>query len=69
MKHKLWTVADVAEYTQMSRSWVYKKVAKGELPHVKIGSQTRFNPAAVAAYLGLADPYTEPRQPDLRVVR
>ena len=44
---QLWTVADVAEYLQMSRAWVYKAVAMKELAASRFGSRLRFNPAVV----------------------
>src|SRR4051812_3213132 len=46
----LWTVAEVATYLQVSRSWVYHQSECGLLPSLRIGGLLRFSPAAVRAY-------------------
>jgi excisionase family DNA binding protein len=38
----LLTVAEVARRLRVSRATVYKLVAKGKLPHVRIGNSIRF---------------------------
>jgi excisionase family DNA binding protein len=38
----LLTVADVARRLRVSKASVYKLVANGQLPHVRIGNQIRF---------------------------
>ncbi len=47
----LWTVVEVAAYLKVSKSWVYHRVAAGELPYLKIGNLVRFEPAAVRAFV------------------
>jgi excisionase family DNA binding protein len=47
----LLTVPEVAEMLGMSRDWVYKKSAAGELPHRKLGSVLRFVRADIEAWL------------------
>lgn len=42
-REALMTVADAAKYLRKSDSWVYKRVAEGRLPHIKIGSSVRFD--------------------------
>lgn len=46
----LWTVAEVAAYLRVSRSWVYHRAAAGLLPCLRIGALLRFEPDAIRAY-------------------
>ncbi len=48
---KLMTVDDLAEMLQMSKSWVYKAVAKGLLPFRNIGASVRFDRREIEAYI------------------
>jgi excisionase family DNA binding protein len=43
----LLTVADVARALRLSKATVYKLVAEGKLPHVRIGNAIRFVPGRV----------------------
>jgi len=40
----LLTVAEVARGLRVSRAMVYRLVAEGKLPHVRIGNAIRFTP-------------------------
>ncbi len=52
---RLWTVAQTAKYLQVSTSWVYRAVERGELPHLKLGGLVRFVPRDIRAHAeGLA---------------
>ncbi len=62
----LWTVADVASYLRLSRSWVYQASAAGTLPCIRIGSALRFTPAAVRAWVCGEGPRTNVRLPGCR---
>jgi excisionase family DNA binding protein len=46
----LWTVAEVAAYLRVSRSWVYHRSAAGLLPCLRVGALLRFEPDAIRAY-------------------
>ena len=46
----LWTVADVATYLRVSRSWVYHRSAAGMLPCLRVGALLRFEPDVIRAY-------------------
>ena len=54
---ELMTVADVAAFLKVSRSWVYEhtrsrdKASSARLPYVKIGKYVRFDPHLVRAFL------------------
>ncbi len=45
----LWTVDQVARFLQVSKSWVYKRHAAGELPGLRFGGHLRFEPGAMEA--------------------
>lgn len=47
----LWTVADVAGFLKVSKDWVYRRAASGDLPSRKVGSHLRFVRAEVTAWL------------------
>ena len=47
---RLWTVGEVADYLQASRSWVYHQAECGRLPSLRIGGLLRFSPVAVRTY-------------------
>lgn len=47
---RLWTVKEVQEYLQMSRSWVYREIEARRLPHTRIGGVVRFIPEQVRQY-------------------
>ena len=46
------TVAEAAQRLRVSRATVYKLVAEGQLPHVRIGNQIRFLSEAFAGGQG-----------------
>lgn len=47
----LWDVRSVAEYLNVSASWVYHAVGAGLLPHMKVGALVRFDPGEVRAWV------------------
>jgi len=48
---ELWTWREVARALKVSRSWVYAKAERGELPSLRVGGLLRFDPAAVRRHL------------------
>lgn len=54
LPEQLLTVHDVARFARCSKSWVYKQVEAGLLPHIRIGSMIRFDMAAVKAFFAAA---------------
>lgn len=48
---KLMTVEQVAAVLQVRPSWVYGKVATGEIPYVRVGRYVRFRIEEVMAWL------------------
>jgi len=51
-KHLL-TVGALADRLGVSRATVYKLVAKGELPHVRVSNAIRVAPAHLEAFLAV----------------
>jgi excisionase family DNA binding protein len=47
----VWTVEEVATFLKVSKDWVYRRAASGELPSRKVGSHLRFVRAEVLAWL------------------
>ncbi len=47
----LWTVAEVAAYLRVSKSWVYHRLESGLLPHIRVGALVRFYPDAIREYV------------------
>jgi len=51
VREPLLTVAEVAGHLQVRQSWVYGKVAVGEMPHVRVGRYLRFRLSEVIAWV------------------
>jgi excisionase family DNA binding protein len=47
----LWTVAEVAAFLKVSRSWVYHRLESGLLPHIRVGGLVRFDPSTIRAHV------------------
>jgi excisionase family DNA binding protein len=45
------TVEDVALMLSVHKSWVYERVKRGTIPHLKIGTLVRFRPEDVDKWL------------------
>jgi len=48
------TVAEVATWLKVSRSWIYERTrtrGPDRLPHIKLGKYLRFDPQAIRAFL------------------
>jgi excisionase family DNA binding protein len=39
---ELLTVAEAADYLRMSRHWLYRRIAEGQFPHIRVGRAVRF---------------------------
>lgn len=52
---RLLNVEQIAAYLQVPESWVYGKVATGEMPHVRVGRYLRFRMQEVLRWLGDRD--------------
>jgi len=47
---ELWTWREVAQALKVSRSWIYAKVERGDLPSLRIGGMLRFDPVAIRRF-------------------
>jgi excisionase family DNA binding protein len=46
----LWRIEDVMAYLQVSRSWVYQRVANGVIPALRVGGLLRFKSSTIKAW-------------------
>jgi excisionase family DNA binding protein len=44
-------VQELTEYIHMSESYVYKKVMKNDIPHIKLGSRTLFDKTQIDTWV------------------
>jgi excisionase family DNA binding protein len=47
---ELWTWREVARALKVSRSWVYARVERGDLPSLRVGGLLRFDPAEIRRF-------------------
>ena len=45
------TVSEVSDYLRINRATVYKMIKANQIPHFRIGSDYRFNRAAIDAWM------------------
>ena len=57
---KIYTVPQVAEYLQISRSKIYDWVKKGKIPHVRIGRNVRIRESDLQAWIDSQLTYASP---------
>jgi excisionase family DNA binding protein len=48
---ELWTWREVARALKVSRSWVYAKAERGELPSLRVGGLLRFDPSEIRRFV------------------
>jgi excisionase family DNA binding protein len=46
-ENDLWDAIDVARFLKTSRSWVYLRVERAEIPHLRVGGLIRFEPSRI----------------------
>lgn len=46
----LWDATDVAKYVGASRSWVYLRAQRGEIPHIRKYGLLRFDPDVIRSW-------------------
>jgi hypothetical protein len=46
----LWDARDVARYLKASRSWVYHRAGRGQIPCMRIRGLLRFDPEAIRRF-------------------
>jgi excisionase family DNA binding protein len=47
---ELWTWREVARALKVSRSWVYARAERGDLPSLRVGGLLRFDPVEVRRF-------------------
>lgn len=51
---RLMDLQECAEYLQVKKQWLYKRVSYGEIPHKKLGRHLRFSKAEVDEWINRA---------------
>lgn len=51
MNHEVMTVQEVADYLQLNKQTVYRKVRAGQIPAIKIGKVLRFKRDVIDGWL------------------
>ena len=49
--HPIWTPLEVWTYYRVSRSWVYRQLQLGNMPHIKIGGGYRIIRAVLEEWM------------------
>jgi excisionase family DNA binding protein len=47
----LWDVKQCAQYLGKSPRWLWREIARGNVPHVRVGKSLRFYPEEIDAWL------------------
>ena len=47
----LWDVKTCAIYLNKSQRWLWREIARGNVPHVRVGQTTRFIPEDIAEWV------------------
>jgi len=48
--HRLWDAREAASFLKMSRSWIYARVERDEMPYIRVGGLIRFVPSQLRAW-------------------
>jgi excisionase family DNA binding protein len=69
MKRQFMNIEQVADYIQVSKSFLYKKVANNEIPYHKLGSRTLFDLEEINSWVKCDGKAVETTKIDLRDYR
>jgi excisionase family DNA binding protein len=66
----LLTKQGLAEYLEVSESWINDRIRDKEIPHIKLGHHVRFNEKEINQWLkSLSMPVINPRQAKLKTFK
>ena len=51
MPERLMTIEEVADFLQVKKNTIYKKIQRGQIPYIKMGGLLRFDPQQIEAYV------------------
>ena len=51
MPERLMTIEEVAEFLQVKKNTIYKKIQRGQIPYIKMGGLLRFDPQQIEAFV------------------
>jgi len=45
LRNRLWDAPEAASFLKVSRSWIYARVERDEMPYIRVGGLIRFVPS------------------------
>jgi excisionase family DNA binding protein len=45
LRNRLWDAREAANFLKVSRSWIYARVERDEMPYIRVGGLIRFVPS------------------------
>ena len=45
LRNRLWDAREAASFLKVSRSWIYARVERDEMPYIRVGGLIRFVPS------------------------
>lgn len=51
MPERLMTIEEVAEFFNVTKGAIYKRIQRGQIPYIKMGALLRFDPRQIEAYI------------------
>ncbi len=45
LRNRLWDTREAANFLKVSRSWIYARVERDEMPYIRVGGLIRFVPS------------------------
>ena len=56
LRTRLWDAREAANFLKVSRSWIYARVERDEMPYLRVGGLMRFVPSQLRDWAFTKDP-------------
>ena len=56
LRNRLWDAREAAGFLKVSRSWIYARVERDEMPYIRVGGLIRFVPSQLRDWTFTKDP-------------
>ena len=56
LRNRLWDAREAANFLKVSRSWIYARVERDEMPYIRVGGLIRFVPSQLRDWTFTKDP-------------
>ena len=56
LRNRLWDAREAANFLKVSRSWIYARVERDEMPYIRVGGLIRFVPSQLRDWTLTKDP-------------